>query len=162
MPGLLTEIQGTRMLSRVITASALTIFLCATTFAAGGGGSAGSKQSSEYREAVKAIKKEDYAAAIELLQKSLEGKPKDANAWNYMGYSLRKQQRYDEALAAYEKALKIKPKHKGSLQYLGELYLQTDQLDKAKAQLQRLDDVCFLSCKEYRKLKKRIQEYEAG
>ena len=47
---------------------------------------------------------EDYTTAIELLQQSLDKNPKNANAWNYMGYSLRNLKRYDEALAAYEKA----------------------------------------------------------
>ena len=150
------------MPSRIITASALTIFLCATTLADGIDNLGSSSKSSEYQQAVKAIKKEDYAKAIELLQQALGENPENANAWNYMGYSLRSMKRYDEALAAYEKALEIKPKHKGAIEYLGELYLQTDQLDKAKAQLQRLDDVCFLSCKELRKLKKRIEQYEAS
>ena len=150
------------MFSRIVTV-VLTFLLCANVFAAGGGGSAGSfSQPSEYRKAIKAVKKEDYTTAIELLQQSLDKNPKNANAWNYMGYSLRNLKRYDEALAAYEKALKLKPKHKGAIEYLGELYLQTNQLDKAKAQLKRLDDVCFLSCKEFRKLKKQIQQYEAG
>ena len=150
------------MFSRIVIALALTFFVCANTYADAGGGTSRSSQSSEYRKAIKAVKKEDYSKAIELLQQSLEKNPKNANAWNYMGYSLRNLKRYDEALVAYEKALKIKPKHKGAIEYLGELYLQTDQLDKAKAQLKRLDDVCFLSCKEYRKLKKQIQQFEAG
>lgn len=151
------------MRNKAVIASALTIFLCANALAAGGGGGlSASSQSSEYRNAIKAVKKQDYTSAIELLQQSLDKNPNNANAWNYMGYSLRNLQRYDEALAAYEKAIKIKPKHKGAIEYLGELYLQIDQLDKAKAQLQRLDDVCFLSCKEYRQLKKKIQQYEAG
>lgn len=149
------------MFNRVILALSLAL-LFATTHAAGGNGIGGSKSSDEYSKAVKAIKKEDYATAIELLRQSLDKKPEDANAWNYMGFSLRNLKRYEEALAAYQKALELKPKHKGAIEYLGELYLQTDQLDKAKAQLQRLDDVCFLSCKEYRKLKKQIQQYEAG
>lgn len=148
------------MLVRVMVTLGLTFFLTANSFAAGGGG--GSSRPSEYRKAVKAIKKEDYVTAIELLQLSLDKNPKDADAWNYMGYSLRKLQRYEDALAAYGEALRVKPKHKGALEYLGELYLQTDQLDKAKAQLQRLDDVCFLSCKEYRELEKQIKKFEAG
>ena len=48
------------------------------------------------------------------LQTVIDENPKNANAWNYMGYSLRHLKQYDDALAAYRKALKIKPKHKGA------------------------------------------------
>ena len=138
----------------------LSFCLGTSAFAAGNGGGNARSEPSEYRKAVKAIKKEDYAQAVELLQQVVDENPKNANAWNYMGYSLRNLNKYDEALAAYEQALQIKPKHKGALEYLGELYLQTGQLEKAKVTLQRLDDACFLSCKEYRKLKKQIKNYE--
>ena len=148
------------MFGKIALVLGLALFLGTTAFAAGGGGGSASSQPSDYRKAVKAVKKEDYSAAVELLQKVVDKNPKDANAWNYMGYSLRNLQKYDEALAAYEKALQIKPKHKGALEYLGELYLQTGQLEKAKVTLKRLDDACYLSCKEYRELKKQIKNYE--
>ena len=148
------------MFGKIALVLALALCLGTTAFAASGGGGSASSQPSDYRKAVKAVKKEDYSAAVELLQKVVDKNPKDANAWNYMGYSLRNLQKYDEALAAYEKALQIKPKHKGALEYLGELYLQTGQLEKAKVTLKRLDDACFLSCKEYRELKKQIKNYE--
>ena len=88
--------------------------------------------------------------------------PDNADAWNQMGFSLRNLQQFDEALDAYEKALAIEPKHKGALEYLGELFLMTDQPDLARAQLQKLDDACFFSCKELKKLRKRIAAYEGG
>lgn len=149
------------MIIRGLTALAVAICINATAFAAGGGSSS-SKKPSEYRQAVKAIKKEDYAAAAELLQKVLDDSPKNADAWNYMGYSLRNLGRYDEALTAYQTALDLKPKHKGALEYLGELYLQTDQPEKAKEMLARLDDVCVFTCKEYRELRAEIGKYGGG
>ncbi|TDJ26469.1 MAG: tetratricopeptide repeat protein [Gammaproteobacteria bacterium] len=81
----------------------------------GGGGGDGSSPTvpREYRQAVKAVKAEDYTKAIGLLQTVIDENPKNANAWNYMGYSLRHLKQYDDALAAYQKALKIKPKHRG-------------------------------------------------
>lgn len=126
-----------------------------------GGGSA-STGSSEYKQAVKAIKKKDYSTAADLLQNVVENEPDNADAWNYMGFSLRNLQQFDDALSAYEKALQIEPKHKGALEYLGELFLMTDQPDLARAQLEKLDDACFLSCKEFKKLKKRIAAYKGG
>ena len=130
----------------------------------GGGGGEGGSQSvpREYRQAVKAVKVEDYTKAIDLLQTVLDEDPEYANAWNYMGFSLRHLKRYDEALAAYGKALKIKPRHRGALEYLGELYLQIGDLEQARAQLKILDKACFFPCKEYRELKEEIEKYEAG
>ena len=129
----------------------------------GGGGDGGPPTvSREYRLAVKAAKKEDYTKAIDLLQTVIDDDPENANAWNYMGFSLRHLKRYDEALLAYDKALKIKPKHRGALEYLGELYLQIGDLEQARAQLKILDKACFFPCKEYRELKEEIEKYEAG
>lgn len=127
-----------------------------------GGGSSGSSRSSDYKQATKAIKKEDYSGAVVLLEKVIEAEPDNADAWNQMGYSLRNLQQFEEALAAYDKALEIDPKHKGALEYLGELFLMTDQPEMAQAQLAKLDEACFLSCKEFRKLKKRIAAYKGG
>lgn len=129
----------------------------------GGGGDGGaSPVSREYKMAVKAVKKENYTKAIDLLQTVLDEDPENANAWNYMGYSLRHLKQFDNALAAYEKALKIKPKHRGALEYLGELYLQIGNLEQARTQLKILDKACFFPCKEYRELKQEIEKYEAG
>lgn len=127
-----------------------------------GGGSSGSSRSSDYKQAVKAIKNEDFSSAVGLLEKVVETDPDNADAWNQMGFSLRNLQQYDDALAAYDKALAIDPKHKGALEYLGELFLMTDQPELAQAQLEKLDDACLLSCKEFRKLKKRIAAYKGG
>ena len=127
-----------------------------------GGGSSGTPRSSDYKKAVKAIKKEDFSSAVTLLEEVVEKEPENADAWNQMGYSLRNLQQFDEAFAAYEKALEIEPKHKGALEYLGELFLMTDQPDLAKAQLEKLDDACFLSCKELKMLRKSIAAYEGG
>lgn len=148
------------MLSSAIIVCGLVFFISSSALADGGGGA--SSQSSDYRKAVKAIKKENYAKAIDLLNSVVDKNPDNANAWNYMGYSLRNLERYDDALTAYEKALTLKPKHKGALEYLGELYLQMDQLDKARVQLDKLDDACFFSCKEYTKLKNKIAKHEAS
>lgn len=127
-----------------------------------GGGPSPTPRSGDYKKAVKAIKQEDYSTAVGLLEKVVAKDPDDADAWNQMGFSLRNLQQFDDSLAAYEKALAINPKHKGALEYLGELYLMTDQPDLAQAQLEKLDDACFLSCKELRKLKKRIAAYKGG
>ncbi len=152
------------MFNKLITVIGLSLCIYTPAFAAGGGGGDDGPPSrpKEYKLAVKAVKIEDYSKAISLLQTVIDEDPKNADAWNYMGYSLRHLKQYDDALAAYKTALKIKPKHKGALEYLGELYLQIGQLKEAKVQLEKLDKACFFSCKEYRELKERIEKYESG
>ncbi len=104
------------MFNKMILISGLIFCLSTPALGAGGGGGGGGGPPTvprEYRQAVKAVKVEDYTKAIGLLQTVIDKDPKNANAWNYMGYSLRHLKQYDDALAAYQKALKIKPKHKG-------------------------------------------------
>jgi Tfp pilus assembly protein PilF len=62
----------------------------------------------------------------------------------------------------YGRALELDPKHKGAMEYLGELYVETDRMDEAHLMLARLNDACFLSCKEYRQLKEVIERKEQG
>ena len=38
----------------------------------------------------------------------------------------------------------------------------TGQPELARAQLEKLDEACFFTCKEMKLLKKRIAEYEGG
>ena len=48
------------------------------------------------------------SASIEqFLQKVVAKNDRNANAWNFIGYSHRKLRRYDQALDAYQKALAI-------------------------------------------------------
>jgi len=110
----------------------------------------------DYTAAVKAIQGDKYADAIPLLQKVVARDPKNADAWNYLGFSNRKLGKYADALADYEKALAINPDHLGANEYLGELYLQTGETTKAQERLAKLDKLCLFGCPEYRALKAAI------
>ena len=130
---------------------------------------AGSKSSSEkpattsnFEQGVAAVKAENYERAIVLLQKVVAVEPKNADAWNFIGFSHRKLTNFDRALPAYKKALAIDPKHRGANEYLGELYLQIGDLAKAKERLEKLDDICYFGCEEYNDLKAAIEAYESG
>ncbi len=103
------------------------------------------------------IDKKDFKPAIPLLTAVLAKTPKNADAWNLMGYAHRKLGMVDQALGFYRKALAINAEHLGTLEYLGELYLQTGRPEEAKKMLKRLDDSCFFGCKEYDDLKKALQ-----
>ncbi len=147
------------------TRSILAVVLCLGLFTGGalaaGGGSSAKKQDPNYTEAVKLIEARNYQKAIPLLRASLKNDPTNADAHNYLGYSLRKTSDLEEALISYQKALAIDPEHKGANEYLGELYLEMGQLDKAKERLAALDKACFFGCEEYRELKAEIEEFEA-
>ena len=141
----------------------LSLFFSSIVFSDGGGsgGSGGSGGGSGYGESALnniwlLIKEKKFEQAILELN---EEDQNDADVANLLGFSNRKLKNYDEALKHYQRALSINSKHKGANEYLGELYLETGEIDKAKQQLAILDDICWLPCSEYTKLKKLLKNY---
>ncbi|MFM9864472.1 MAG: tetratricopeptide repeat protein, partial [Micropepsaceae bacterium] len=100
--------------------------------------------------------------AIPLLQKVVADNPRDADAWNYLGFASRKTGKLDEALGYYDKALKLDPRHKGAHEYLGELYLMMKNLPKAEEQLVILKGICASNCEEVEDLEADIADYKAA
>ena len=148
------------MLIKYVMAFVLSSLLISAAMAAGSSSSSTQPKADNYENGVKAVKAADYRTAIMLLNKVVAAKPKDADAWNYIGFSNRKLKRFDKALNAYQKALSIDPDHRGANEYLGELYLQTDDLANARKRLEKLDDICTFGCEEYNDLKAAIAAYE--
>jgi Flp pilus assembly protein TadD len=111
---------------------------------------------SDLTAAVAAINAHNYGQAIPLLQNVVGRDPKNADAWNGLGFANRKLGKYADALGFYEKALAINPDHLGANEYLGELYLLTGDMPKAQERLARLDKLCPFGCDEYRNLKAAI------
>lgn len=159
---------------RILAGGALAILIaCASTmsFAAGsdsgssgssGYSTGGANNSKELREAIKLINRDMFEAALVPLALETMQNPKNADAWNYTGFALRKSGRYDESMTAYNKALTIDPKHKGALEYQGELYLTLKQPDMAKAILAKLKKQCTFNCKERDDLMRAINAYNAA
>lgn len=150
---------------KIVTAALLALVLGSGSLLAAGSsdgssGSSSSSQTSDYDKAVKFIKAKDYAAAEPLLQGVVAKEPKNADAWNYLGFVQRNLGKLDEAFASYNEALLINPKHDGANEYLGELYLMTGDLAKAEEQLAKLDANCSFSCSEYHELKDAIADYK--
>ncbi len=115
----------------------------------------------DFQKAEYMIKGEQYAEAVPLLQKVVADNPRDADAWNYLGFASRKLGKLDEALGYYEKALKLDPRHKGAHEYLGELYLMMKNLPKAEEQLTLLKGICASNCEEVEDLEADIADYKA-
>ena len=143
----------------------LTLGLSGVAGAAGGGGGESSStpakpEDPQYTAAVKAIKAKDYAKAIPLLEGVTQRDSQNADAYNWLGYAMRKNGNPSAAIPIYEKALAIDPKHKGAHEYIGEAYLMLGDLPKAKQHLKKLDSLCFITCEEYRDLKRAVEAYE--
>ena len=115
-----------------------------------------------FSSAEKLINKKQFSDAILKLNDALASDSKNADIYNYLGFSHRKLGKMEQAAVYYNKALEINPKHKGALEYQGEMYLTLNQIGKAEENLRKLDKICFLGCSEFDKLKKSIVDKKSG
>lgn len=102
------------------------------------------------------ISKNDFKAArtsLLLLDKEFAN---NADINNLLGFSSRKLKDYRSSATYYTKALRINPNHLGALEYQGELFITTKKIADAKKNLQKLKNLCGVSCEEYKDLKKAI------
>ncbi len=137
-------------------------FLSFSAHAAGGGSDNNILKSSEYYAAMKLIKKKSYSSAIENLLQAEKYNKKDADIYNFLGFSHRKIGDLEKAALYYKKALTISPNHQGALEYQGEMFLTLGQITKAEANLKKLGKLCFLGCKEEKMLKESILKFKKG
>src|SRR4051812_25521013 len=117
---------------------------------------------SSYSRAKAMIEAKDYKGALPLLQQVVAKEPKNADAYNLMGYATRKSGDANGSLQYYTQALQIDPKHLGAHEYIGEAYLMLDQPQQAEQHLARLDSLCVFGCAELRELKAALANYKAG
>jgi Tfp pilus assembly protein PilF len=142
--------------------------LGASAFAAGGGGGGGADTPAakpadpNYTRAKAMIEARDYANALPLLQQVVTKDPRNADAYNLMGFATRKSGNASGSLQYYQQALAIDPRHLGAHEYIGEAYLMLDQPAQAEQHLARLDSLCVFGCAEYRLLKTAVANYKAG
>jgi tetratricopeptide (TPR) repeat protein len=143
------------------------IFLSANSYAAGSSNDSSSKVKSDYDKAVTIIKSakkyekkgktekanKKYEKALNLLIKSNNKKPNQADTLNYLGFTTRKLGDYAGGEKYYLQGLIIEPKHNGINEYLGELYVVTNRIDLAKERLKVLENC---NCEEYNELKEII------
>ena len=147
--------------------------LAALAFAASAGGawamgndsqttSAKPAAPTDYSRAKAMIEARSYKDAVPLLQQVVAKEPRNADAYNLLGYATRKSGNPQGSLQYYTSALQIDPKHLGANEYIGEAYLMLDKPQQAEQQLARLDQLCMFGCVEYRTLKAAIADYKAG
>jgi tetratricopeptide (TPR) repeat protein len=111
----------------------------------------------------KAVDAKDWQSAIGHFEKAVLLEPTNADGFNLLAYSLRKQAKpnLSKAFENYLIALKLDPKHKGAHEYIGEAYLLDKKPDEAKKHLAILEKLCGnKACEEYVDLAKAIAEYK--
>ncbi|HEY2926441.1 tetratricopeptide repeat protein [Piscinibacter sp.] len=152
--------------SRPAIAACLVLFALPAWSEGGGGGGGGGgvvdivPADPDYVAGEQAVKKQDWPEALARMNAVVQRDPKNADAWNYMGYAYRHLGDMDNSFKYYQRALQIRPKHRGAHEYMGEAYLQVGQLAPAEEHLKALDKICWLPCEEYRDLKKKIENYK--
>jgi len=103
--------------------------------------SSGNKNYDKYfKNGEAAEKRNNWEDAVEFYRKALKAKPKDADALNNLGFSLRSvgKKYMMEAAKAYEEALEADGNHEEALEYQGELFLWMGMLEMAHANLEKL------------------------
>ena len=155
-------------MKKLIYTLLIIIALTNNSFSAGSGGDNDSAPKiSDYSKAkslIKAAKKYEkkgktekankrYEKALNLLIKSNEKKPNQADTLNYLGFTTRKLGDYSGGEKYYLQGLTIEPNHNGINEYLGELYVVTGRINLAKERLKVLENC---NCEEYDELKEII------
>jgi tetratricopeptide (TPR) repeat protein len=146
------------------------LMVSSVAFAAGGGGGGGETMNTapskpvdpNFNQAKAMIEARNYGPALPLLQQVVARDPRNADAYNLLGFATRKSGNAQGSLQYYTTALQIDPKHLGAHEYIGEAYLMLDQPQQAEQHLARLDSLCVFGCTEYRMLKAAIANYKAG
>jgi tetratricopeptide (TPR) repeat protein len=85
------------------------------------------------REKILGKAKDEYGKALKDFKKAMEIKPDAYQAYNGMGFALRKTGEPVKALEMYDKALTLSPGFPDALEYRGEAYLALNRIDDAKA-----------------------------
>lgn len=116
----------------------------------------------DFANAKASIDRRDFVGAIAALNRVTQAEPRNAEAWNLLGFATRKSGNPRGSLVHYQKALEVDPKHLGAHEYMGEAYLMLDDLPNAETMLKRLDSFCVFGCQEHKMLKTAIDNYKRG
>ena len=112
---------------------------------------------SRFKDINKLIKLEKFAEAHKMLKSLKKVNTDEADRLNLLGFTARKSGDLDAAGDYYQQALALNPRHTGALEYQGELFIQLGKIELAKANLAKIDKICWLPCNAERELKKAIE-----
>ncbi len=108
------------------------------------------------------IEARDYKGSLPLLQQVVAKDPRNADAYNLMGYATRSAGDPNGSLQYYQQALAIDPRHLGAHEYIGEAYLMLNRPADAQQHLALVDLLCVFGCTEYRQLEGRDRQLQRG
>lgn len=149
-----------RRLPLILVPASLLLGVLATPAIANMGDTDKPAASPAMTQARAAIDKGDWPGAEGTLRKVVADEPRNADAWNWLGFAQRKQGNLDAAFAAYAKALELDPRHKAAHEYAGEAYLLAKNLPKAEWHLAELNRLCSpIPCEELKELKAAVEAY---
>lgn len=106
----------------------------------------------DYQNAIDLVATGEYAKSTEVLERLSEELPDNADVFNMLGYVYRKQDMLDKSMSAYQRALSLNPEHRGALEYQGELFIKLGRNEEARANLEKLNQLCPIGCEELEKL----------
>jgi tetratricopeptide (TPR) repeat protein len=152
----------------ILAVASLAFGLTGAALAAGGGGGGSSEPAASvskpadpnFAQAKALIEAKRYKEAMPLLQLAVATNPRNADAYNLMGYAVRSSGDPNGSLQYYQQALAIDSRHLGAHEYIGEAYLMLNRPQEAEQHLARLDSLCLFGCSEYRQLKAAITAYK--
>ena len=110
-----------------------------------------------FKDINKLIKLEKFAEAHKMLKSLKKVNTDEADRLNLLGFTARKSGDLTAAGDYYQQALALNPRHTGALEYQGELFIQLGKIELAKANLAKIDKICWLPCNAERELKKAIE-----
>jgi Flp pilus assembly protein TadD len=120
------------------------------------GSSAASTTQPTYEQAKATVDAGKFKEALPMLVALTKTDPKNADAWNLLGFTYRKLGQMDDSSTAYLKVLAINPNHLGALEYQGELFITTGKIKEAKANLAKLKGLCG-NCEQSKDLEKALK-----
>ena len=94
---------------------------------------ADAEKATKDKEKILGKAKDEYGKALKDFKKAMDIKPDAYQAYNGMGFALRKTGEPVKALEMYDKALALAPGFPDALEYRGEAYLALNRVDDAKA-----------------------------
>jgi tetratricopeptide (TPR) repeat protein len=94
---------------------------------------ADAEKATKDREKILGKAKDEYGKALKDFKKALDLKPDAYQAFNGMGFALRKTGDPAKALEMYDKALSLAPGFPDAVEYRGEAFLALNRIDDAKA-----------------------------